>query len=30
MSDPGKSSPFDIAIVGLGIVGVHQITREVE
>jgi uncharacterized protein YabN with tetrapyrrole methylase and pyrophosphatase domain len=25
-----KSSPFDIAIVGLGIVGVHQITREVE
>ncbi len=24
------SLPFDIAIVGLGIVGVHQITREVE
>jgi precorrin-3B methylase len=30
MSDTGKSSPFDIAIVGLGIVGVRQITREVE
>ena len=30
MTDTGKSSPFDIAIVGLGIVGVHQITREVE
>jgi uncharacterized protein YabN with tetrapyrrole methylase and pyrophosphatase domain len=30
MSDTGESSPFDIAIVGLGIVGVHQITREVE
>jgi precorrin-3B methylase len=30
MSDTGKSSAFDIAIVGLGIVGVHQITREVE
>ncbi len=25
-----KLLPFDIAIVGLGIVGVHQITREVE
>jgi uncharacterized protein YabN with tetrapyrrole methylase and pyrophosphatase domain len=25
-----RSAPFDIAIVGLGIVGVHQITREVE
>src|SRR4029077_3153043 len=25
-----KALPFDIAIVGLGIVGVHQITREVE
>lgn len=25
-----NSLPFDIAIVGLGIVGVHQITREVE
>ncbi|HZC36979.1 MAG TPA: SAM-dependent methyltransferase [Chthoniobacterales bacterium] len=25
-----KDFPFDIAIVGLGIVGVHQITREVE
>ena len=25
-----KSLPFDVAIVGLGIVGVHQITREVE
>ena len=25
-----QSLPFDIAIVGLGIVGVHQITREVE
>jgi len=24
------SLPFDIAIVGLGIVGIHQITREVE
>ncbi len=30
MSDAEKSSPFDIAIVGLGIVGVRQITREVE
>jgi uncharacterized protein YabN with tetrapyrrole methylase and pyrophosphatase domain len=30
MSRNGKSSPFDIAIVGLGIVGVHQVTREVE
>jgi precorrin-2 methylase len=30
MSDTGKSSPFDIAIVGLGIVGLRQITREVE
>jgi uncharacterized protein YabN with tetrapyrrole methylase and pyrophosphatase domain len=30
MMDAEKSSPFDIAIVGLGIVGVHQITREVE
>jgi uncharacterized protein YabN with tetrapyrrole methylase and pyrophosphatase domain len=27
---PEKGLPFDIAIVGLGIVGVHQITREVE
>lgn len=25
-----NSLPFDIAIVGLGIVGVHQVTREVE
>jgi uncharacterized protein YabN with tetrapyrrole methylase and pyrophosphatase domain len=30
MTDTEKSSPFDIAIAGLGIVGVHQITREVE
>jgi uncharacterized protein YabN with tetrapyrrole methylase and pyrophosphatase domain len=30
MMDTEKSSSFDIAIVGLGIVGVHQITREVE
>ncbi|MGA8476949.1 MAG: SAM-dependent methyltransferase [Chthoniobacterales bacterium] len=30
MTDAGGSSPFDIVIVGLGIVGVHQITREVE
>jgi uncharacterized protein YabN with tetrapyrrole methylase and pyrophosphatase domain len=30
MRETEKSSPFDIAIVGLGIVGVHQITREVE
>ena len=30
MSDVGEFLPFDIAIVGLGIVGVHQITREVE
>jgi uncharacterized protein YabN with tetrapyrrole methylase and pyrophosphatase domain len=30
MIDAEGSSPFDIAIVGLGIVGVHQITREVE
>jgi uncharacterized protein YabN with tetrapyrrole methylase and pyrophosphatase domain len=30
MSDAKESSPFDIAIAGLGIVGVHQITREVE
>jgi uncharacterized protein YabN with tetrapyrrole methylase and pyrophosphatase domain len=30
MSHSEKSSPFDIAIVGLGIVGVHQITREGE
>jgi uncharacterized protein YabN with tetrapyrrole methylase and pyrophosphatase domain len=30
MMGAAKSSPFDIAIVGLGIVGVHQITREVE
>src|SRR6266446_9464610 len=30
MSDAEKSSPFDIAIVGLGIVGVRQITREVD
>jgi uncharacterized protein YabN with tetrapyrrole methylase and pyrophosphatase domain len=30
MTDREKSSPFDIAIVGLGIVGVHQITWEVE
>jgi uncharacterized protein YabN with tetrapyrrole methylase and pyrophosphatase domain len=27
---PGDAFPFDIAVVGLGIVGVHQITREVE
>jgi uncharacterized protein YabN with tetrapyrrole methylase and pyrophosphatase domain len=25
-----KGLPFDIAIVGLGIVGIHQVTREVE
>jgi uncharacterized protein YabN with tetrapyrrole methylase and pyrophosphatase domain len=25
-----ESLPFDIAIVGLGIVGIHQVTREVE
>jgi uncharacterized protein YabN with tetrapyrrole methylase and pyrophosphatase domain len=30
MTAAGKSAPFDIAIVGLGIVGVHQITREAE
>jgi precorrin-3B methylase len=30
MSEAKPSLPFDIAIVGLGIVGVHQITREVE
>src|SRR3954463_9070620 len=30
MSDTEKYSPFDIAILGLGIVGVHQITREAE
>jgi uncharacterized protein YabN with tetrapyrrole methylase and pyrophosphatase domain len=30
MTNTENSSPFDIAIVGLGIVGVHQITREVE
>jgi precorrin-3B methylase len=33
MSKTGQvegSLPFDIAIVGLGIVGIHQITREVE
>jgi hypothetical protein len=30
MTEAEKSLPFDIAIVGLGIVGVHQITREVE
>jgi uncharacterized protein YabN with tetrapyrrole methylase and pyrophosphatase domain len=32
MSEPDSvdSVPFDIAIVGLGIVGVHQITREAE
>jgi Tetrapyrrole (Corrin/Porphyrin) Methylases len=30
MSNTENSAPFDIAIVGLGIVGVHQITREVE
>jgi uncharacterized protein YabN with tetrapyrrole methylase and pyrophosphatase domain len=27
---PESALPFDIAIVGLGIIGVHQITREVE
>jgi hypothetical protein len=25
-----ESLPFDIAIVGLGIIGVHQITREAD
>jgi hypothetical protein len=30
MTEAEKSLPFDVAIVGLGIVGVHQITREVE
>ncbi len=27
---PGQQFPFDIAIVGLGITGVHQVTREAE
>jgi precorrin-3B methylase len=30
MSETERLLPFDVAIVGLGIVGVHQITREVE
>jgi hypothetical protein len=30
MSEVEKGLPFDIAIVGLGIVGIHQVTREVE
>jgi uncharacterized protein YabN with tetrapyrrole methylase and pyrophosphatase domain len=30
MTTAEKFPPFDVAIVGLGIVGVHQITREVE
>jgi uncharacterized protein YabN with tetrapyrrole methylase and pyrophosphatase domain len=30
VEQPEKALPFDIAIVGLGIVGIHQITREVE
>src|SRR5467141_1290980 len=30
MSETERQLPFNIAIVGLGIVGVHQITREVE
>ncbi len=29
-SQANNASPFDVAIVGLGIIGVHQITREVE
>src|SRR5258708_9806433 len=30
MSETERPLPFDIAIVGLGIVGVHQLTREAE
>lgn len=30
MSTPAPSTPYDIAVVGLGITGVHHITREAE